>query len=113
GRSPDVAPGEQLENAVRMRIERADEDVQVAVVVGDLRFGREPWIAVLPRLKLAKLRDGRGRAPYVVVVTTVDHHALRRAARRGGGGCCRRNAPTGERRGGGLDGENGEGGNRE
>src|SRR5207244_4775066 len=69
-------------------------------------------IAVLPRLKLAKLRDGRGRAPYVVVVTTVDHHAMRRADRRGGGGCCRRNAPTGERRGDSLDGENDEGSNR-
>src|SRR2546425_10536428 len=66
---------EQLEDAVGMGVKRADEDVEVAIVVGDLRFGREPGIPVLPGLELAELGDGRCQAPDLVVVPAVDHRS--------------------------------------
>src|SRR4029077_11941454 len=87
GGRPHVAPGEQLENAVRMRVERPDEYVEVVIVVGDLGLGPKPGISVFTWLELAELGDrGRG-APDLVVVATIDHHRVRRArgARRGGG----------------------------
>src|SRR2546422_10673947 len=54
----DVAPGEEPENRVGVRVERPDEDVNVAVVGGDLRLGREAGMPVLLRLELAELGDG-------------------------------------------------------
>src|SRR3989449_9498966 len=57
GGGADVAAGEELEDAIRVGIERPDEHVEVARVVRDLRFRREPRVAVLLGLELAELRD--------------------------------------------------------
>ena len=86
-RRPHVATRQDLQDAVGMGIEGADERVEVVVVVGDLGFRGEPRVTVLPRRELAERRDGGCLAPHLVVVLAVDDH---------GADC-----PPGDDRGGG------------
>ena len=74
GGGAHVPPRKQLQNAVRMRVEGPDKDVEVAVVVGDPGFGRKAGIPVLFRLELPELGDRLGDAPDFIVVPAVDHH---------------------------------------
>src|SRR2546428_9272744 len=104
----DVAPGEEPENRVGVRVERPDEDVNVAVVVGDLRLGREAGIPVLLRLELAELGDGGGFAPDGILVASVDRRrggGPHRGGGGGGGGGGGTPPPPGSPRGGGRAGK--------
>ena len=83
GGCPDVAPSEELENRVGMRVECPNEDVDVTVVVGNFGFGREAGISILLRLELTELSDRRRRAPDLVVVPAVDEGRVHRAHGRG------------------------------
>jgi hypothetical protein len=72
GRRVGIAPLENLDDAVGMRIERAHEHEQVGGVVGDFRLGTEPGFFSLGGLPLLERRDRRGSSPDGVVVPAVD-----------------------------------------
>jgi len=56
-----------------MRIECADEDVEVAVIVGDLELGAEARRLALGRKELEELTRHGGARPHGVVVASIDH----------------------------------------
>ena len=57
----DVAPAQPADDAVGMRIVRADEDVQEPLVVDDARRRRERGLASLGRLHLPEVLDSESR----------------------------------------------------
>ena len=73
GRRVRVASLEQLDDAVGMRIVRANEDVQVRGVIGNLRDRLEAWLLALGWTPHEKLRELRCGLPDGVVVLAVDH----------------------------------------
>src|SRR2546422_1610654 len=109
-----VAAGEDRDDTVGVRVEGADEDVQVCRVIGDFRDGRELRRSAFAGSPLLEFGDGRRLAPHGVVVAAVYDGLLcgvcrgdapcrkrRRvppALRRGGGGC---RGAAGQRGGGG------------
>src|SRR3989442_107560 len=60
-----------------MRVEGADEDVQVGRVVGDLRFGAESGLLSFGRLPLLETGDRRRLAPDAIIILSVDHRSGR------------------------------------
>src|SRR5438034_1175612 len=80
GRRAHVATRQDSQDAVGMGIEGADEGVEVAIVVGDLGFRGEAWVAVLPRRELAERRDGGSLAPHLIVVLAIHEHEVARLA---------------------------------
>ena len=86
----DVAAGEELLNAVRGRIESANECVKIVLVVGDFRFRLDARIGVFDGPELPELADGRRETPDFIAVLPVDDGRIRRALRRGSSGERRR-----------------------
>src|SRR2546430_14491101 len=78
-----VAPGEHRDDAVGVRIEGADEYVQVGRVVGDFRLGRELGRVALAGPPLLKSGNRLGLPPHGIVVAPVND---RRVGGPGGGG---------------------------
>jgi len=77
-----VAAGEDGDDAVGVRIEAADKDVEVAGVEGDFRFGGQLGRAALAGTPLLEFRNRRRLTPDGIVITSVDGDRLR-GARRG------------------------------
>ena len=59
-----------------MRIERADEDVEIAIVVDDLALGPERWFTILDGIELAEGVDDLRIAPGLVVVLAIEDGRL-------------------------------------
>jgi hypothetical protein len=78
----DIAPREQPHDAVGVRIERADEDVQVVRVEQHPRLGAELRLRALRGPDHTKAADHRRAAPGNFVVAPVDHRRPRGAPRR-------------------------------
>ena len=74
-----VATGEEADDAVGVGIEGADEDVEVARVVGNPRDGGVTRGRAFAWLGLEEPVDGLGLAPDGVVVGAVEHRRLGRA----------------------------------
>ena len=72
GGSEVIAAGEHGDDAVRMRIEGADKDVQVRRVVRDLRLGRQLRWPPFARPPFLEVADACGVMPDLVVVSAVD-----------------------------------------
>ena len=72
-RGSHIASAEQRRNAVRVRIERAHQHVQVAVVVRDPRFGAKSGGEILTGVELTEVHHRRCDAPDGVVLLAVDH----------------------------------------
>ena len=76
---------EALMDAVRMRIERAHEDIEIGRVVSDLRFGAESRLFPFSRPPFFEIRNDGSDAPNFVVVFPVDYRRDIRARRRRAG----------------------------
>ena len=64
-----------------MRVERADEDVEVGGVMDDSRFGAKTRIAVFDWLECPEVSDRCGAAPCGVRIGSVDEGRSFRTAR--------------------------------
>src|SRR3989449_10483323 len=71
-----VAPGEHRDDAVGVRIEGADENVQVGRVVGDFRLGRELGRVALAGPPLLKSGNRLGLPPHGIVGAPVNDGRL-------------------------------------
>jgi hypothetical protein len=67
-----IATRQQRHDAVRSRVERTNQDVEVAVVVREARFGALRWLDVLLRIELPEAVHRRRVAPERIVGDTVD-----------------------------------------
>ena len=90
GRSEVVTAGEDSDDAVGVRIESAHENVEVARIIGDFRFGRQLRGPTFGGPPLLEFRDGLCLAPDGVVVAPVDDWRLRGARGRDALGTGRR-----------------------
>src|SRR3989441_2374540 len=71
-----IAAGEDGDDAVRVGVERPDEDVEVARVIRDFRFGRQLRRAALAGPPLLELGDRLRQPPDGVIVAPVDYGRL-------------------------------------
>src|SRR2546422_1462590 len=76
-----VAAGEDRDDTVGVRVEGADEDVQVCRVIGDFRDGRELRRSAFAGSPLLEFGNGRRLAPHGVVVAAVYDGLLRGVCR--------------------------------
>ena len=76
-----------MHDAVRVGVEHAHEDVQVALVIRGLELGLERRIGIDVRRELSEGGDFRRVLPGRVVVTPIDHRRAPGAHRDGRGRC--------------------------
>jgi hypothetical protein len=84
----NVPARQQLEDLLRLGVEHPDEDVEVPLVIGDLRFGTEAGGPSFDRIELQEIGDGGRVPPHFVVGSAIDDHGLNRSVGFGGGCRC-------------------------
>ena len=73
----DVAPTQPPDDAVRMRVVRAHEDVEKAIIVDDTGRRGKGRVTSLGGFDLAEVVDHDRIAPHGVAVPAIEHRRLR------------------------------------